>query len=91
MAGCWSESASRLCISSFKTGIFFRNAIQMKRTIISFLTKYSHFDTPTGGWVAGSAKRDIKAHSAELKLELGLDLAIIFLIENSTDYKIVLS
>ena len=40
------------------------------------LIKYSHFDTPTGGRPAGGAKRDIKANSAELKLELGLSLAI---------------
>ena len=47
------------------------------------LTKYSHFDTPTGGRPggrvagrpAGGAKRDIKANSAKLKLELGLSLA----------------
>jgi hypothetical protein len=38
------------------------------------LTKCSYFDTPTGGWPAG-AKRDIKANSAERKLELGLILA----------------
>jgi hypothetical protein len=38
------------------------------------LTIYSHFDTLTVGRGAG-AKRDIKANSAELKLELGLSLA----------------
>ena len=38
--------------------------------------EYSHFDTLTGGRVAGGAKRDIKANSAELKLKLRLSLAI---------------
>ena len=46
------------------------------------LPKYRYFDTPTGGrlagWMAGRVdgeKQDIKANSAELKLELGLSLA----------------
>jgi hypothetical protein len=43
------------------------------------LNKYSHFDTPTGvrpGGRPAGTKRDIKANSAKLKLELGLSLAI---------------
>ena len=36
-----------------------------------------HFDTPTAGRVAG-AKRDIKANSAKLKLELGNTQSVEF-------------
>jgi hypothetical protein len=44
------------------------------------LTKYSHFDTPTvDSWLAG-ARRDIKANSAEIKLDLGKRHSIILLL-----------
>jgi hypothetical protein len=46
------------------------------------LTKYSHFDTPMCGRAASVAKHDIKANSAELKLELGLSLATAGNLQN---------
>jgi hypothetical protein len=74
-----SSSVCRKCEFVFRLPKYLRLSSILSLPAV-ILTKYSHFDTLTGvrwpaGWPNG-AKRDIKANSAELKLELGLSLAI---------------